>query len=686
MLSLVGSVLGGRYEIIEKIGEGGMATVYKAKCKLLNRYVAVKVLKDEFSRDSQFVKRFRAEAQSAASLTHPNIVSVYDVGEENGINYIVMECLEGKTLKDYIEKNGKLDNLTTLKFASQIASALEAAHKAKIIHRDIKPQNIVFSNNGNIVKVTDFGIAKMTTTNTITSQKATMGSVHYFSPEHAKGCYIDEKSDIYSLGVVMYEMATGRLPFDADTAVSVALKQIQEEPIEPIKIDPNISEDLNRIIMKAMQKAAPNRYSSATSMLDDIFAAINNPGHIFKSEPKVIAGGTQIIPIIGLKNSDAPSIGDVEHNSSIESRKLARQSYTNNNEAEDKNVEEKDTDVKENIYEDGNDKNDLTPEEQKQRKKKIIIIVSIISVICLTVIIILTVKLISTFNEQNNTKTEVGVKSVPDLVGKNFEEVKEQYDILGYKIELDKYEYSSEVENGCIISQSQEKGKKVVEPTITVVVSKGKKLVTMIDVLGKDYTVAKYELDSLGLVPVFEFEKDEKIEKNIIKEQSISAKEEVAVGTTVNIIVSEGNGKVTVIMPNVVGDKSEAAKKELQGLKLNVSLEYSADTTKADGVVLKQSQKENAEIEEGDLITLTINRLQKTKNVQLDLSGYISNIATDTLSLKVEATVEGVTNIIYPEKTISKTDVITVPVSGFTTAELTIYIDGVKAGTQSVTF
>lgn len=681
MLSLVGSVLGGRYEIIEKIGEGGMATVYKAKCKLLNRYVAVKVLRDEFSKDSQFVKRFRAEAQSAASLTHPNIVSVYDVGEENGINYIVMECLKGKTLKDYIEQNGKLGNITTLKFASQIASALEAAHKAKIIHRDIKPQNIVFSNNETIVKVTDFGIAKMTTTNTITSQKSTMGSVHYFSPEHAKGCYIDEKSDIYSLGVVMYEMATGKLPFDADTAVSVALKQIQEEPIEPKEIDDTISEDLNRIIMKAMQKTSSNRYTSATEMLDDIFAAINNPGHIFKNEPKVLAGGTQVIPIIGLKNSDAPSIGDVEQNSSIESRKQARQNYRDNND----NGEGITDNNKDSSQEKGSNKKDLTPEGEKQRKKKITIIVSIIAALCLIAIIFLTVKLVSTFNIKNN-KTEVGIEFVPNLVGKNFEEVKEQYDIQGYKVELDKYEFSSDVADGCIISQSEIKGEKIINPSITVVVSKGQKLVTMIDVVGKDYTVAKYELDSLGIVPEFEFEKDDKIEKNIIKEQSIAEKEEVAVGTTVNIIVSEGNGKVTVIMPNVQGDKADAAKKKLQDLKLNVSIEYSTDTTKADGTVLKQSQKENAELEEGSLVTLTVNRLQKNKDIDLNLSEYITDAEAETLKLKVDSTVEGLTTTIYPEKTVTKSDIITVPVTGFTKAELTIYINGQKAGNQTVTF
>lgn len=254
-MDMIGKILGGRYEIIEKIGEGGMAEVYKAKCHLLNRYVAVKILKPEYAKDETFVKRFRREAQSAASLTHANIVSVYDVGAEGDINYIVMELLESKTLKDYIEEHGAMPSDLVLKISAQIASALETAHKAHIIHRDIKPQNIVLNKNM-VAKVTDFGIAKITNvpSATITSFGSTMGSVHYFSPEHAKGGYTDEKSDIYSLGVVMYEMATGKLPFDADSPVSVALKQIQEDPVPPIDVNPNVSPALNQIILKALQK------------------------------------------------------------------------------------------------------------------------------------------------------------------------------------------------------------------------------------------------------------------------------------------------------------------------------------------------------------------------------------------------------------------------------------------------
>ena len=275
-MNLEGKYIGSRYEILEKIGNGGMATVYKAKCHVLNRYVAVKVLKDEYTTDAEFIRRFNAEAQSAAGLTHPNIVSVYDVGHEDNIYYIVMELIQGKTLKQIINEDGALPWKWSVNIAMQIASALEAAHKNNIVHRDIKPHNIIITEDG-VAKVTDFGIAKAVSNSTITAFGTTIGSVHYFSPEHAKGGYTDAKSDLYSLGVVMYEMLTGRVPFDADTPVSIALKHMQEKPIEPMKINDSIPFAVNQIIMKAMQKDPSLRYQSATEMIKDLISAFNDP-------------------------------------------------------------------------------------------------------------------------------------------------------------------------------------------------------------------------------------------------------------------------------------------------------------------------------------------------------------------------------------------------------------------------
>lgn len=283
-MNLEGKLLGNRYEIIEKIGNGGMATVYKATDKVLKRNVAVKILRDEFTTDDEFIKRFEVEAQSAARLTHPNIVSIYDVGVDGNLYYIVMELIQGKTLKEIIVKEkGPLPWKWSINVSIQIASALEMAHRNNIIHRDIKPHNIIITEDG-VAKVTDFGIAKAVSNSTITAFGTTIGSVHYFSPEHARGGFTDAKSDLYSLGVVMYEMVTGRVPFDADTPVSVALKHMQEEPVEPIELNPNLPIAVNKIIMRALQKDTTLRYQTASEMLVDLKKSLKDPEGDFVEE------------------------------------------------------------------------------------------------------------------------------------------------------------------------------------------------------------------------------------------------------------------------------------------------------------------------------------------------------------------------------------------------------------------
>ena len=648
-MDLVGKTLGARYEILKEIGEGGMATVYKARCKLLNRYVAVKVLKNEYSRDLEFVKRFRAEAQSAASLTHPNIVSVYDVGEENGNNYIVMELLEGDTLKDEIEKKGKLPSDVVLKYASQIASALEAAHNSKIVHRDIKPQNIVLTSN-NIAKVTDFGIAKMSSKDTITSASSTMGSVHYFSPEHAKGCYTDEKSDIYSLGVVMYEMATGKLPFNADTPVTVALKQIQEDPVPPKDIEPSVSLALNDIILKAMAKKPSDRYQSASAMLDDIFAAINNPSHIFyKAEEKKSSGFTQVVPIIGVKPEDKPKLEDAEFGG----RKGMRE-----------NTKEK---------------------KSKSKKNVMIVSICIIAAISLTGLGILAAKLIKTINSKKPVENVDVITVAPNLIGQVYEDIKAEYEKKGLALTVGKYVNDAEHEAGVIVYQSVKEGEKIVGGKIEVNISKGAETVTMIEVVGKDYKVAKYELESLGLKPVFKFEKNDKVEANLIIEQEVKKGEIVNKGKEINIKVSEGNGKVKVIVPGVIGDKYSDAKAELDKLKLVVNVNYDTDTSKADGVVLAQSIKQNSEVDEGTMIELTVNRLQKTTTVTIPISTLAAG-KTGNIVVRVEATVEGVTNTVYNATVSEPYANTTVSINGFSDAKIKIYIDNTLVSEKTITF
>jgi serine/threonine-protein kinase len=275
---MIGRMLGNRYEILEKIGEGGMAKVYKAKCHLLNRIVAIKILRSEFVADEEFVRRFKRESQAAASLSHPNIVSIYDVGQEGDIYYIVMEYVNGKTLKQLIrEANGPLPIPKALDITRQVCGALEHAHKNHIVHRDIKPQNILVTDD-NIVKVTDFGIARAANGSTITYGGGdVLGTAYYFSPEQAKGAMIDEKTDIYSLGIVMYEMLTGKVPFEGESPISVALKHIQEDIVPPSKLNPKVPYNLDKIVLKATEKDINYRYKSASDLLNDIETYINNP-------------------------------------------------------------------------------------------------------------------------------------------------------------------------------------------------------------------------------------------------------------------------------------------------------------------------------------------------------------------------------------------------------------------------
>ncbi|CCY71967.1 serine/threonine protein kinase with PASTA sensor(S) [Clostridium sp. CAG:921] len=678
-MDLVGSVISSRYEIKEKIGEGGMAIVYKARCKLLNRLVAIKVLKEEYSKDEMFVKRFRAEAQSAASLTHPNIVSVYDVGQDGDINYIVMELLETKTLKDYIEENGAIDSELTLKIAAQIASALEAAHRAHIIHRDIKPHNIVLNQNM-VAKVTDFGIAKIqnTTSNTITSFGSTMGSVHYFSPEHAKGGYVDEKSDLYSLGVVMYEMATGKIPFDGDSPVSVALKQIQEEPIEPIVVNPSVWPSLNQIILKAMQKSTALRYQSATEMLQDISIALKMPNSMIKkNETSVEAGATQVIPI--LSNVDIPN--EVPNLRTRQSRRSINYDASENvlNNARIGKV--------------SNDSENISDESEKKefkKTKKTKIIVMIISIIALIAVLggigYFSLKLVK--KAENDRKANEQVE-VPNLVDKNFDEMVKLYQEQGFEISQEKVSYDDTVEAGFIISQTPEAKTMTTDKKISVVVSKGQRLVNASDVTGKDIKVARYELeDTLGFKVEVEEVISEKVTAGIVISQDVKD-EEKPYGSVIKLKVSKGDGKATVVMPSVLGKTEEDAKKELEDLKLTVTIKYGEDKNKQNGVVILQNYPQNQSLKEGALVEITVNKLTITKNITLDLLELQGGtpLDKDKINVKVTASIDGgATNQIFNQDFDADEKTAKITIYGYKTAILKIYLDDKLTKEQTIKF
>lgn len=674
-MDMIGKILGGRYEIIEKIGEGGMAEVYKAKCHLLNRYVAVKILKPEYAKDETFVKRFRREAQSAASLTHANIVSVYDVGAEGDINYIVMELLESKTLKDYIEEHGAMPSDLVLKISAQIASALETAHKAHIIHRDIKPQNIVLNKNM-VAKVTDFGIAKITNvpSATITSFGSTMGSVHYFSPEHAKGGYTDEKSDIYSLGVVMYEMATGKLPFDADSPVSVALKQIQEDPVPPIDVNPNVSPALNQIILKALQKSTALRYQNATEVISDISQALLRPNSlILRPASSVEAGATQVIPILG--NNEVP-----EAVPNLRTREPRRANVISTREAMKEELPIEDSKSDEEISEEPKKK------DPKKSKKKKIIIISVIA----AVVVIGAIVGILVYNNSKKQAEENKEIEVPNLVGRVYDEVVEEYSKQGIEIIKDKVEYSSEQPEGSVISQTPEKGTKTKDKKIKVVVSKGQKMVEVPDVTGKDIKVATYELeDTLGFKIEREDVVSEKVASGIIISQDAKKGETLPYGSTIKLQVSKGDGKETVVVPNVLGKTESDAKSALEALGLTVSVKYSEDKTKSNGVVIAQSYPQNQTLKQGTLVEITVNKILLTKTVTLDLLELQGGTASsaDTINVKVTASIDGgAYNTVYNQSVDPSTKTVSVEINGYSNATLKVYLNSKQLKEFTVSF
>ena len=568
-MNLVGRVIGNRYEIIEKIGEGGMATVYKAKCNILKRYVAVKVLRDEFTTDEEFIKRFNTEAQAAASLTHPNIVSIYDVGHEENIYYIVMELVQGKTLKEIINEDGALPWKWALNVSIQVASALEMAHKNNIVHRDIKPHNIIITEDG-IAKVTDFGIAKAVSNSTITAFGTTIGSVHYFSPEHARGGYTDAKSDLYSLGVVMYEMLTGRVPFDADTPVSIALKHMQEKPIEPIKLNPTIPYAVNKIIMKAMEKDPNERYQSATEMLKDLSMALKNPEGDFVEQKDFTNQYTQRIPTLG------------------------EQEYIKNDKIEDDEEQEE-------------------PKNKMSKKKKIIITIAIILGIIL-------IPIIGFFGTK--ALMDAGVPKdvdLPNLVGKTLEEANKE--IEGTDITLEQTEeFNADVEAGKIISQDPPyvDGYTVKEnSTIKIVISKGTEKAVVENVKGKTYEEAVQILEKANLKVERVDQTSQTVEAGIVIDQEPNGDEEVNAGDTVKLYVSSGTGIEQVEVENVGGKTEEEATSILTKAGLKVNVGYKEDSSKATDTVLSQDPVAGEKIDEGSTVTIVVNTYRKPQTATI---------------------------------------------------------------------
>ena len=573
-MNIIGRTIANRYEIINKTGVGGMATVYMAKDKVLNRNVAIKVLKDEFTTDDEFVKRFNSEAQSAASLSHPNIVSIYDVGNEDGIYYIVMELVRGKTLKQIITEEGALPWKWSVNIAMQIASALETAHKNNIVHRDIKPHNIIITEDG-VAKVTDFGIAKAVSNSTITAFGTTIGSVHYFSPEQAKGGYTDAKSDIYSLGVVMYEMLTGKVPFDSDTSVSVALKHMQEPPVPPMQINENIPKAVNEIILKAMEKEPMARYQTATEMLRDLSQALKDPNGDFVEEQNFDDGLTR-------------RMGAITDDMIDEARKSENKKKTKKGIAK------------------------FFAEHPKAKGP-------IIFLIC---IILFVASMVITSAVLNATSPKD--VQIPDLVGKTESEAQEELKALKLNYEKISEDYNTQQEAGLIYEQSPtySLNYKVKEKTtIKVKVSKGTEKVKVPKVAGMTYDEAVKELENNKLLAEKVEETSKEIKEGIVISQETEANAEANAGDTVKIHVSIGTGIAQVVMPSVLGKTESDARQTLEGKNLKVNVEYNLDATSDNGIVKEQSIKSGENIDEGTEVTIKVNKVKQTKtsNVIIDV-------------------------------------------------------------------
>lgn len=534
-MDMDGKILGNRYELVCRVGLGGMAIVYKAKDRMLNRFVAVKILREEFKENEEFIRRFKVESQAAASLSHQNIVQIYDVGEEDGIHYIVMELIEGNTLKNYIKEcDGKLSWREAANFTMQICRALEHAHSKHVVHRDIKPQNIIMT-EGNKLKVADFGIARAANnTTTVNSMNTAVGSAHYLSPEQARGGYTDSRSDIYSLGVVMYELFTGQLPFDADSGVSVIAQHLHENPVPPCRINPDIPRGIEAIIMRAMMKEQRLRYKTASDMLEDLICVYQNPSVKISSLHAYLPaseGGVKVSP---------------EENSRENAHRKSRA-------------------------------------KKKKKKGLMPFIITFASAFVVFVTLIIYLLLFGTGR---------AVK-IPDLVGLTYEEAaieaeKASSGNVVFEVIKERSEHSTE-EKGTIIEQTPESGRTTKRShEIKVVISLGEVAVELEDYTGEEFDIVKEFLTDAGLKVIKKEIDSDTYTEGIIARQLPAEGTQMAKGDEITLYVSVGT--TNTVVPNVLGKTSEEATVLLERSDLKVKTIYKQPNKKyKKGQIFKQS-------------------------------------------------------------------------------------------------
>lgn len=598
----IGMMIGDRYEILEKIGTGGMSDVYKAKCHKLNRFVAVKVLKQEFSENANFVSKFRIEAQAAAGLMHPNIVNVYDVGEENGIYYIVMELVEGITLKKYIEKKARLSYKEAVSIAIQVSMGIEAAHNNHIIHRDIKPQNIIISKDGK-VKVTDFGIAKAATSNTITSN--VMGSVHYTSPEQARGGYSDEKSDIYSLGITLFEMLTGRVPFNGETTVAIAIKHIQEEMPSPKEFVPEIPMAVESIVLKCCQKSPDRRYQNMQELITDLKQSLINPDEDFVvvNDPDM-EGGTRMI--------SETDVAQIKRYSA----------YQDNREYEDHEEIMRLRSDTMGGYENGEEEDEEDYDyDYNPRTERITTALAIIAgiVICV-IIIVLAVKIFGAGKEddgssrspiltEESTGETIEYVTMADVKGVNVEDAKRTLIGLGLN-PITEYVESDTVDEGVVIDTNVEAGSQIeAGSTVKLTVSAGIDGVIVPDVSGRTFEEAESSLINHGFSVNKSESYSDTVEAGKVISQMPLSGNKVPKGSVITVTVSKGKEEVKIRVPNLVGLSEQDGTVEAieAGLSIgSVSYVYSSEVP--EGHICYQSYSHGSYVDPGTVLDIKVSQ------------------------------------------------------------------------------
>lgn len=645
---MIGTILGGRYEILEEIGKGGMAHVYKAHCRLLNRTVAVKVLRGDLEGGDEFIERFNTEAQSAAGLTHPNIVSIYDVGEDKGCHYIVMEYIDGITLKEYIKKKGKIPCREAAYIAEQICAALEAAHEKNIVHRDIKPHNIMITSD-NRVKVTDFGIARASTNATMQVGDSILGSVHYISPEQARGGYVDCKSDIYSLGIVLYEMLTGKVPFESDSPVAVAMKHLEERPVPPCEIDPEIPAELQEIVMKAISKETRNRYQTITSMKSDLEAIM----------PRLPGDDEERVP-----QETEPAEQEPRSDEAVPAEEADDEDY------DDDGGEEKPKGVGNMIF------------------AAVLIAFLLVGGVSLGITWVLYPDL-PIFSLFNNKDVEV-----PNFVGMNYDLAKQKAGQLGLTLEVgDRVNSAEDIDN--VVEQKTAEGRKVKKGEVIVVyLSDGPGEIDFDEYIGMKADKAEEKLKAKG----YKITTEEKSDTEIAEGCVIRIKQK---GSKLTVYVSKGYEDMEVIVPYLVGKKIDAAQQLLLKNTLKMGkVEYVESDIYEPGTVINQSIASGESVKAKTEVNVKVAgkvsdknegkteppvQTTRTKTISIDLPTDRASVAVRVVSKPADgssAEKEVFSATLNPQKDPQ----VVLKVKGSTKNEFSIYFDGVLVSSKVVDF